>query len=94
MIFFEQLHSKMPSAIRWPFYASLNGLDKSPAVVVNGGIVFVYVPLTDHGTSMYRDSGITCDVMTFQRFPYYWPFVREIHRSPVDSPHKGPVLQS
>ena len=22
---------------------------------------------------------------------HYWPFVRGIHRSPVDSPHKGPV---
>ena len=22
-------------------------------------------------------------------FPRYWPFVREIHRSPLDSPHKG-----
>ena len=22
-------------------------------------------------------------------FPRYWPFVREIHRSPVNSPHKG-----
>ena len=23
---------------------------------------------------------------------HYWPFVREIHRSPVDSPHKWPVM--
>ena len=23
----------------------------------------------------------------------YWPIVRGIHRSPVDSPHKGPVTQ-
>ena len=28
------------------------------------------------------------------RFPYYGPFVRGIHRSPVDSPHKGPVMRS
>ena len=25
---------------------------------------------------------------------YYWPFVKGIHRSPVDSPHKGPLKQS
>ena len=31
------------------------------------------------------------DVMTWKRFRRYWPFVRGIHRSPVDSPHKGPV---
>ena len=24
-----------------------------------------------------------------ENFPRYWPFVRGIHRSPVDSPHKG-----
>ena len=24
-----------------------------------------------------------------KHFPRYWPFVREIHRSPVNSPHKG-----
>ena len=27
-------------------------------------------------------------------FPRYWPFVSGIHRSPVDSTHKGPVMQS
>ena len=26
--------------------------------------------------------------------PFYWPFVREIHRWPVDFPHKGPVTQA
>ena len=25
----------------------------------------------------------------WKHFPRYWPFVREIHRSPVNSPHKG-----
>ena len=25
--------------------------------------------------------------------PYYWPFVRGIHRWPVNSPHKGPVTR-
>ena len=29
------------------------------------------------------------DVMTWKHFPGYWPFVRGIHRSPVNSPHKG-----
>ena len=29
------------------------------------------------------------DVMKWKHFPRYWPFVREIHRSPVNSPHKG-----
>ena len=29
------------------------------------------------------------DVIKWKHFPRYWPFVRGIHRSSVDSPHKG-----
>ena len=29
------------------------------------------------------------DVIKWRNFPRYWPFVRGIHRSPVNSPHKG-----
>ena len=29
------------------------------------------------------------DVINWKHFPRYWPFVRRIHRSPVNSPHKG-----
>ena len=29
------------------------------------------------------------DVIKWKHFPRYWPFVREIHRSPVNSSHKG-----
>ena len=29
------------------------------------------------------------DVIEWKHFPRYWPFVRRIHRSPVNSPHKG-----
>ena len=29
------------------------------------------------------------DVISWKHFPRYWPFVRGIHRSPVNSPHKG-----
>ena len=29
------------------------------------------------------------DVIKWKRFPCYWPFVRGIHRSPVNFPHKG-----
>ena len=29
------------------------------------------------------------DVITWKHFPRYWPSVRGIHRSPVNSPHKG-----
>ena len=29
------------------------------------------------------------DVIKWKHFPRYWHFVREIHRSPLNSPHKG-----
>ena len=29
------------------------------------------------------------DVIKWKHVPRYWPFMRGIHRSPVDSPHKG-----
>ena len=29
------------------------------------------------------------DVIKWKNFPHYWPFLRGIHRSPVNSPHKG-----
>ena len=29
------------------------------------------------------------DVIKWKHFPRYWPFVRGIHRSPVNSTHKG-----
>ena len=29
------------------------------------------------------------DIIKWKHFPHYWPFVRGIHRSPVNSPHKG-----
>ena len=29
------------------------------------------------------------DVIKWKHFPHNWPFVREIHRSPVNFPHKG-----
>ena len=34
-------------------------------------------------------SSIHDDVIKWKNFPRYWPFVRGIHRSPVNSPHKG-----
>ena len=29
------------------------------------------------------------DIITWKHLPLYWPFVRGIQRSPVNSPHKG-----
>ena len=37
----------------------------------------------------YELSSFHDDVIKWEHFPRYWPFVRGIHRSPVNSPHKG-----
>ena len=33
-------------------------------------------------------------VVVWKCLSHYWPFVREIHRGPMDSPHKAPVMRS
>ena len=39
--------------------------------------------------SVFGKQSIYDDVIKSKHFPRYWPFVRGIHRSPVNSPHKG-----
>ena len=38
---------------------------------------------------MYQVLSFHDDVIKWKYFPRYWPFVRGIHRSLVNSPHKG-----
>ena len=40
-------------------------------------------------TNMSLTSSSHDDVIKWKHFPRHWPFVRRIHRSPVNSPHKG-----
>ena len=40
------------------------------------------------GTDVYTTE-LHDDVIKWKQFPRYWPFVPGIHRSPVNSPHKG-----
>ena len=48
------------------------------------------VPNTEWMTSVQ----VHDDVIKWKHFPRYWPFVPGIHRSTVNSPHKGPVMRS
>ena len=43
--------------------------------------------ITDHEFTVICETHN--DVIKWTHFPRYWPFVRGIHRSPVNSPHKG-----
>ena len=50
------------------------------------GFTFIY----DNAIITRRITGGSHDdVIKWKHFPRYWPFVRGIHRSPVNSPHKG-----
>ena len=40
--------------------------------------------ISSHAVNYIQD-----DVIKWKHFPRYWPLVRGIHRSPVNSPHKG-----
>ena len=42
-----------------------------------------------HQQPWYWLHSVHDDVITWKHFPRYWPFVRGIHQSPVNSPHKG-----
>ena len=45
--------------------------------------------ITNHGCSNNTFIKTHDDVIKRKHFPRYWPFVWGIHRSPVNSPHKG-----
>ena len=45
-------------------------------------------PIKIHGIRS-QPIGHSHDVIKSKNFPRYWPFVRGIHRSPVNSPHRG-----
>ena len=49
----------------------------------------VFEIIYDKDTSKRVFSDFHDDVIKWKHFPRYWSFVRGIHRSPVNSPHKG-----
>ena len=59
-----------------PSFGYMANIDILCWYTVPDKIQFVYSALRD-------------DVIKWKHFPRYWPFVRGIHRSPVNSPHKS-----
>ena len=69
-----------------PFNKEVNWRLAKRPLVFNGRLANRQLtPLVIEATGV-RGHG---DVMTWKRFPHCWPFVRGIHRRPVDFPHKG-----
>ena len=50
----------------------------------HSGVVYGIYAVNIDSASIQHD-----DIIKWKHFPRYWPFVRGIHRSPVNSPHKG-----
>ena len=53
-------------------------------------MTMLYQCVIDVYTKLYAKGEIIHDdIIKWKHFPHNWPFVRGIHRSPVNSPHKG-----
>ena len=72
--------------LRWVYHPSdkINGTQvdtqRNNFIIMSKGNHIVLMSLWHY----YHD-----DVIKWKHFPRNWPFVREIHRSPVNFPHKG-----
>ena len=74
-------------------------LVKQSLVRIHAFVVLVTLAYTEHEQCKYTKDFFSAgwpsvtnlhdDVIKWKHFPRYWPFVRGIHRSPVNSPHKG-----
>ena len=81
--------SKPRVNINWHF----DTRDKNETVVTWYGPLDIPRAIIRHVVALLGVPGGKChihdDVIKWKHFPRYWPFVRGIHRSPVNSPHKG-----
>ena len=79
---FRKLRLKMSSAKWRPFRIGLNELR-------GRGVAEGLKAYCTSSRKEVKSINIHDDVIKWKHFPRYWPFAREIHRSPVNSPHKG-----
>ena len=81
---------QVSQALNWDLWSCMASLGHSESIVCLVYYTCIYrrrwwsclYPLTP--CRCYHDN-----VIKWKHFPRYWPFVRGIHRSPVNSPHKG-----
>ena len=67
-----------------PYCAPLRLIDINKPSIMLHHVTLHICCLCIESSHAYHD-----DVIKWKHFPRYWPFVRGIHRSPVNSPHKG-----
>ena len=71
--------------------ASFKNVQYLPAPSLHGNVERIFSAIHQWTQALFNDrTGVSQDdVIKWKHFPRYWPFVRGIHRSPVNSPHKG-----
>ena len=71
---------RLPDMDEWCKWENMLTLRKSKQIkkLFESNFLICFFSLKDHD-----------DVIKWEHFPRYWPFVWGIHRSPVNSPHKG-----
>ena len=85
---FREIHLKM-SFVKWrPFFSG------EMSSVVRSAMWSLTLDMPNHKLpwnkcTHMKHTPIHDDVIKWKHFPRYWSFVRGIHRSPVNSPHKG-----
>ena len=75
------------SMLCYSLYKNIDDSSASPMWIqhlISNNNVAAVSPWTYHLQIQNHD-----DVIKWKHFPRNWPFVRGIHRSPVNSPHKG-----
>ena len=72
----------LESIYMWPWYCLLENKDMSTTIRI-------FLQCTFGCWSRYSSARSHDDFIKWEHFPRYWPFVRGIHRSPVNSSHKG-----
>ena len=72
-------------------HGELNMVWNQHIVIMKSSLIHASTNLPGVTTLHLRgDKSLSHDeVMNWKHFPRYWPFVRGIHRWPVNSPHKG-----
>ena len=66
-----------------------NWLSCNCKVNMSGIFAYIHLHTGSVAADCFRSWSFHDDVIKWKHFPRYWPFVQGIHRSPVNSPHKG-----
>ena len=74
---------KQNSSFPWIYIEQLNIVKSPTTIVIPRTILWSLLPRSATTTHFHDD------VVKWKHFTRYWPFMRGIHRSPVNSPHKG-----